>query len=183
MEKVLDFTPLLYKKKPRKWDWIVYWVIILFTIFFSSIVRADELKLDLKKLNLHMPCAPQITENRRAKLTYQNQPGFWFQYDVAVCMLGRLSVLPRLSERLTLFEERREVTNETIKFQKESVRLANEAREEAQDVLDSAIREKRRAIDKMNHWTRSPWLWFSIGVITTVGIMAGASILLKSIKE
>lgn len=185
MEAVLDFTRLLEKKrKPtRRWGWALYITFLLGCLFFSSITRADDLKINLSELRLDTPCAPEVPEPRRAKLSYEETDGYWFQEDIAKCMLARLSILPDLSVHLSLLEVRKNSTDDVISLQKETVRLANEAREEAQGALDSAIREKRRAEDRLNHWTRSPWLWFSVGVITTVGIMVGSSFLLDSVRK
>lgn len=189
MEQMLDFTPLLIKRKRRQRKvWFVYFAVVVLTFVLSSLARADDndmqLRLDVASLHLKEPCAPDIQEfKRRAMIEYEGDLGYWFHKDVGKCMLQRLAILPRLGERLELFEERRTKANDLIHLQKETVRLANEARQEAENALGAAIREKRRAEEDLNHWTRSPWLWTGVGVVLTVGIMIGTSYIMKAVKD
>lgn len=189
MENTIDFTPLLsakelmQKRSKRRLQWVIYWITAVLFVALSSIANAQDYKLDIDNLHLDEPCAPAVPEPRRAKLAHDGVVGYWFQYDVSRCMLTRLKVLPPLISRVGLLEERLEASNDVIRLQKESVSLANKSRESAENSLGAAIKGKRLAEERLDHWTRSPYLWLGIGVIVTIGIMAGSAAVLKAVKD
>jgi hypothetical protein len=153
-----------------------------FLLFTYTAEADDDLRLKLDKLDLQGQCVPAAPEPRRARISYEGQLGFWFQFDVSICMLKRLRVLPPLAQRLTLLEERLESSNKVNVFQREMVSLANGARKKAEGSLYKAVQAQRRAEDKLNHWTRSPWLWFSVGIVSATIISITTAMLLKQVK-
>jgi hypothetical protein len=180
MEQTLDLTRLLIKQRKRNYNsWLVYFVTVVLFFIVGSLAKADDslhLKVGIAGLYVASPCAPQISEaNRRAMVEYNGNTGYWFHSDVGKCMLQRLAVLPILEERLLLYEERIEKSDDLVKLHVQMLNLSNGAREEAEGALESAIREKRRAEEQLNHWTRSPWLWFSVGTVTGIIVVIVSS--------
>ena len=189
-QDTLDLTPLLRMREITKTarmqmrNWIFYILLAVATAFLlHSTARADDsLKLDIESLKLDVPCAADIPEPRRAHLDYNKIPGFWFQYDVALCMLDRLELFPKLVERVGLFEQRLELSNELIDKHREITALSNHARDKAESALNKAIKGRREAEEKLNHWTRSPLLWVGVGVGATVIVIVGGAFFVNAVN-
>ncbi len=115
-------------------------------------------------------CAPEITENRRAALTHEGQPGLWFQTDIARCMLGRLVALPLYAERVRLLDQRLSLVEERDALRVRQITLAEEGEQRATGAMASAVRARRRAEEALDAWWRHPGFWAAVGALVVVGL-------------
>jgi len=148
--------------------WFSY--IIIAIVLFHTSARADDQSLDIGSLHLNTLCAPEIETNRRALIMHEEMNGMWFQMPVAMCMLERLNLLPVLSKRIMLLEHRNTSADELILIQQQSIDIAVSTQKAAEESLNAAIRGKREAERKLNHWTNSPWLWAGVGGVISFAI-------------
>lgn len=132
--------------------------------------HACETRAQLPDLGL--PCAPQVTEHRRAVLTYEGASGIWFHGDVARCMLTRLEAMPLYVERVRLLEERLSLGDERDALRVRQVALAEEGERRAVEVLDAAVRGRRQAEEALAFERDLRWLWFGVGVVVVVALEA-----------
>lgn len=122
--------------------------------------------------NFDAPCAPEVTESRRAVLEHDAQPGLWFHLEIARCMLGRLAVLPELSLQVQLLEQRREASDVLRDSLERRGDLAVQEAETAREGLQAARRALNRAEEDRDAWWRSPILWFVVGAVVAVALVA-----------
>jgi hypothetical protein len=129
-----------------------------------------------------VPCAPEVTENRRAVIEQDGQAGVWFHVDVARCMLGRLAALPLYAQRVTLLEDRLRLGDERTVLLRRQVELAEQEAQEATGVVENATRLARTATESAQ-WERDlRWLWFGIGVVVVVALEALAIWALSEVR-
>lgn len=105
---------------------------------------------------------------RRAVVEYQGEPGFWFRRDVALQMLADLQELPIRRQELTLIQEELELRDRQVERLREIVSLERGASQTAQDALGAALERASTAEGSRDAWWRSPWLWLTVGIVTTV---------------
>lgn len=148
---------------------------------FHSMAHADDVSLDVGALHLNEPCAPEVEVQRRAILDYNGIKGIWFQYNVSLCMLDRLAMLPKLTERLVLLEDRKAADDKLIAAQDEINKVSIQARVEAESVLNKAIQGRKEAEDKLDSWARSPLLWIGVGVGSTVILLISGAVFLNAV--
>ena len=122
--------------------------------------------------DISAPCAPEVTENRRAVVQHDGDAGVWFQLSLAQCMLGRLAALPRYAERVSLLEERLRVGDERTALLRRQVQLAEQEAERASASLEAAMRGQREAREEANTERSLRWVWFGVGVVVVVAVEA-----------
>lgn len=115
------------------------------------------------------PCAPEITEGRRAVSAQGEVSGIWFRHEVAACILRRLSALPLFVARVHLLEERVHIGEERDVLRQEQVALASQEADQAREILEAAVRGQREAEEQLRSWRHSPLLFAIIG-----GVLVGA---------
>lgn len=128
------------------------------------------------------PCAPEVIETRRVLLEQAGQAGIWFHMEVARCMLGRLAALPGLQTELTLWETRREASEALETDLRRRGDLAIEEATAAREVLDEAIRARRRAEEDLHVWYRNPVFLIGTGAVLVVAIEIVAIIIFKEVS-
>jgi len=130
------------------------------------------------------PCAslrPEAAVPEPLRLEHGGVPGMWFPMPTARLMLCEVREL-RLRRRgaeldareLGLWERR-------VELGQERLQLAVEARDELESVLEASERRARSAEEALNDWTRSPVLWFAVGVVAAVLVARGGALLLAEI--
>lgn len=120
------------------------------------------------------PCAPDITENRRAVREHNGSPGIWFHIEVARCMLTRLTETALYMRRISMLEERLQLSDERLELQQRVTSLAEQEAEQVSGALDAAIGRAREAEESRDAWYRHPALWAAVGVVLTVAVEAVA---------
>lgn len=141
--------------------------IALVLVGLSSPVQAQEEVLpDLPDIQL--PCAPDVTEHRRAALTHEGQPGLWWHREVARCMTGHLMALPLYAERVQLLDTKLTIATERRALVDRQVALAEQEAELATGALEAAVRGRREAEEALNAWYRSPILWVVVGAAVVI---------------
>ena len=127
-------------------------------------------------------CAPEITANRRAVLEHDGDAGIWFHVDVARCILGELAAAPEYRARVSLLEQRLELSVERDALQLRRVATAEEEAAAASGALESAERRAREAEESRDAWYRHPALWAAIGAVLVAIVGVGAIWALKSLS-
>ena len=120
------------------------------------------------------PCAPELTDNRRAVIEHDYESGVWFHLDVARCMLGRLSSLPLYAHRVSLLEQRLEISDERASLLRKQVDLAEQGEQQAVQVLEKAEAGRRRAEEKLNAWYRHPVFLMGAGAVLVIALEVAA---------
>lgn len=133
--------------------------------------RGQELPSEVE---LSAPCAPEVTEDRRALLRHGAQTGIWFQGDVARCMASRLALLPAYARYVALLEQRLMLSDERDGLRSRALELAAQEADAAEGALEAALERARQAEEQRNAWFRHPGLWAAVGVALTVVIEAVA---------
>ena len=142
------------------------WLLLLLISACSVTASAQDLP------DFSAPCAPSITENRRAVLEYEGQSGIWFRHEVALCLLQRLNALPLFASRVRLLEQRLSITSDRDELRREQIGLAEQEAEQAQVVLEQAVRGRRQAEGRLHVWYRSPAFLIGTGVVITAALEA-----------
>jgi hypothetical protein len=128
------------------------------------------------------PCAPEVSDNRRAVLVFDEDPGIWFHLEVARCMAGRLEALPLYAERVHLLGERLSLSEARDALRVREVELAEKEAETAAGALETAMRAAREAREDLDAWYRSPILWTAVGAVLAGGLIALAVWALDSVR-
>lgn len=145
-------------------------LILLSLLFFASTVTAqDELP------SVEGRCAPDVSEHRSLLLEHEQQAGMWFHMAVARCMLTRLQSLPLYAERVSLLEQRLELSDERTELLRRQVHLAEEGERQALSVLEASEKRARTAEERAERERKLRWLWFSVGVVM-VGALGALSL-------
>lgn len=180
--QTLDLTPLIVARRrqpsPNRWLWVLGLVIV--TLAAASSARGQDLHVnpDLRTDQIHVaqdrqaPCAPEVTL-RRAELEHEHQPGIWFHRDVARCILRDLATLERYRLLVRDLELRINASDALVDIVTEAGRVADEAREHAEEALQAAVRGRREAEEARDAWHRSRALWFAVGVVVSVAAGVG----------
>ena len=139
-------------------------------IIFGSVTAnaCDACAQDLP--NVELPCAPEVTENRRAVVANEGDSGVWFHIEVARCMLGRLSALPEYARQLRLHEDRLELTDANDALLRRQVSLAVQEADAARGALEAAVRRAREAEESRDAWYRNPGFWFVVGTVVVIAL-------------
>jgi hypothetical protein len=153
-----------------RWVAIVGWtLLIVWTVAPRCATAQESPDEDTFVLpDIEAPCAPEVTENRRAVVVHGEDSGIWFHSDVARCLLGRLRLLPLLTQRVRLLDQRLTLSDERDALRTRQVALAGEEARIASDALEAAVRGRREAEEARDAWYRHPALWFTVGVVATV---------------
>jgi hypothetical protein len=136
---------------------------------------------DIELPDVEAPCAPEVTENRRAILSVDGASGFWFQQEVARCMLGRLQVLPLYARHVQILEERLVLSDSRHASMQRLRELAEEGEERAVEALSTALQRQREAEGELDVWYRHPALWAGLGAAAVVGLELVAVLLLREL--
>lgn len=139
-------------------------------------------ELELKLPSVEGRCAPDVTDPRTAVVEHEGQSGIWFHSDVARCMLGRLKLLPLYAERITLLEQRLDLSDSRTTLLREQVELAEEGESRAVGALDESEAGRRRAEEKLHVWFRNPLFLVGAGVVVTVVLEVAAVVLLRQVN-
>ncbi|MGB0971007.1 MAG: hypothetical protein ACPGVG_08600 [Mycobacterium sp.] len=177
----LDLTPLAFrhKTKPRSRFWLWYGILLSAGFFFACVARAQgaeappptvEPSSSAPELRLRAPRTFRL--DAPSRLTLNDVPGMWFPLSTARTILADVRELQlgrterRLAdEEVAMFELRREHANSVI-ANLEEANLRREA------LIDRAGERARRLQAALDSWTRSPILWFAVGVLTTGAVVA-----------
>jgi hypothetical protein len=169
----------MMKLKTLSRAWATEILVVLVLLAAAPAVHAQELPA---LPDVDAPCAPEVTQSRRASLTHEGAAGFWFHGDVARCMLGRLSALPLYVRHVELLDQRLRLTDERIAHLEEARQLADQIIERAEGALETAMRRARQAEEDRDAWYRSPYLWFAVGVIVAGALVAVGAYALDAIE-
>lgn len=132
-----------------------------------------------EELSFDAPCAPEVTELRRAILQHEDQPGIWFHMEVARCMLGRLAVLPELALQVQLFEQRRQASEVLEASLERRGDLAVQEADAAREGLSASRRVIGRLEERTGAWDAGmPALWFALGIVAALAIGVGGAYVL-----
>jgi len=127
------------------------------------------------------PCAPEVTELRRATLVHAGVTGVWFHPDVARCMLGRLTALPAYVRHVALLDQRLQLSDQRAAQLEEARVLADQIVERSETALTAAMRRAREAEEGRDAWHRSPYLWFVVGVLVAGVLVAVGAYALSAV--
>lgn len=147
----------------------VAWLIIFATILANTCSACAQ---DSELPSIAGPCAPEVTEGRRASVEHDGVAGIWLHGAVIRCMVERLEVLPLYAERVRLLEGRLTLADERTALQRREVHLAVEAEERAAGALGSAERLRRQAEEALDAWYRHPGFWAVLGGVIVVAVEA-----------
>lgn len=108
-----------------------------------------------------------IEGKTKAELVYEGEKGIWFRLDLARCVASDLADYHAKKSTISIMDQR-------LKLQKSR---ADFYREES-ETLHTYIKEKDSMIRDLLSWTRSPILWFVIGVAVSaiVVVSVGSSL-------
>lgn len=129
------------------------------------------------------PCAPELSENRRAVLDHEGDSGIWFHLEVARCMLGRLKALPLYAQRVSLLEQRLEISDERTTLLKEHIQLAEQGEKRAVDALDESERLRRQAEERLDAWFRHPVFLMGTGAVLVIAIEVVAIVVFEKVSN
>lgn len=130
-----------------------------------------------------VPCAPELTENRRAVLDHGDDSGIWFHIDVARCMLGRLKALPLYAQRVSLLDHRLEISDERTTLLRQQTKLAEQGEKRAVGVLDESERLRREAEEKLDAWYRHPVFLMASGAVLVIAIEVVAIVVFEKVSD
>lgn len=143
----------------------------------SSCQGQDELP------DVSAPCAPELTENRRAVLDHGGDSGIWFHLEVARCMLGRLKALPLYAQRVSLLEQRLEISDERTTLLRQHIKLAEQGEKRAVGALDESERLRREAEERLDAWFRHPVFLMGTGAVLVIAIEVVAIVVFEKVSN
>lgn len=107
--------------------------------------------------------------------------GMWFAMPAARLILCQIRDL-QLRHRASLLDAReRELWQRRVEIQSERAQAAIEARNDLRTVIQAAQDRAKAAEEALSSWTRSPVLWFAVGVIATVLVAGVGAVLLAEL--
>lgn len=128
-------------------------------ILTANVAHADDPLPDVEGV-----CAPEVSV-RRASVSHEGEPGIWFQMDVARCMLGRLAALPLYAQRVSLLEQRLQLSDERHLILRDALDIGASIETRYDLALQDAITRAREAEEAADKWYRSPTLWLVLGAV------------------
>lgn len=158
------------------------WAVIMLVGVLSANCSASAQDALPNLPDVTVPCAPDVTENRRQVVEQDGQSGVWFHIEVARCMLGRLAALPLYAQRVSLLEDRLRLGDERTVLLRRQAELAEAEAEEAAGALEAATRLARTATESAQRERDLRWLWFGIGVVIVVALEALAIWALSEVR-
>lgn len=129
------------------------------------------------------PCAPELSENRRAVLDHEGDSGIWFHLEVARCMLGRLKALPLYAQRVSLLEQRLQISDERTTLLRQHIELAEQGEKRAVGALDESERLRREAEEKLDAWFRHPVFLMGTGAVLVIAIEVVAIVVFEKVSD
>lgn len=117
------------------------------------------------------PCAPEV-ELRSIHLDYRGTAGVWFDARVAKCVLEEVK-LGRALQGLVADHEQKDLRQaELTSLLERQLALALEEAARARTGMETAIQLQGDAERKLGAPGRSRALWFALGVIAGIGVVA-----------
>ena len=91
--------------------------------------------------------------------------GVWMPFDMAAKLQIDAERVPSLEAQIAKLHDRVERSDSRILSLKEAAKASIAAEKSAVAALLSAERLARQAQEERDSWTRSPWLWYGVGVV------------------
>lgn len=115
-------------------------------------------------------------------------PGMWFPMPTSRLMLCEVQELRLRRQELSLAEQQLELHRDQAVLLREQVDLAVEAEGRLEGVVTAAERRAKdaelaqeKAEDELDAWHRSPFLWFGVGIVTTIVLEVAAVMVLDEV--
>lgn len=116
------------------------------------------------------------------RLEHGGVAGMWFPMPTARLVLCEVREL-RLRRASSALDARElSLWEARVELGQERLQLAVDARDELESVLEASERRARSAEEALNDWTRSPVLWFAVGVVAAVLVAGAGALLLAEIS-
>ena len=139
---------------------------------FAAVAAAQEPGLPCPELRA---AARNVPEPLR--LDSGGISGMWFPMPTARLILCETQSLPNIVRDLRLANESIQLYQQRIDLFEERLTLSDTVSARLEGAMDAAEREADRATSRLDHWTRSPYLWLSAGFVLAIGfVSAGATI-------
>lgn len=109
------------------------------------------------------------------ELVVEGKPGIWFPLESARRLLAVDIELPKVKEKLILVERKLALMDQNLSLLRENLQLEKDVSKRA---LAIATEEKNRADElqkSLSKWSRSPVLWFAVGVVTATAATIAVS--------
>jgi len=120
-------------------------------------------------LFLSLPVAAYATDEQIMKYTYEGHEYVCLEPSTAQRLLQIYIDFPKLELKINLLEGLN--SNLLIQMSKEDD-LQKNLQEQIKIMQDLNV-NLQKTIDNQSAWYKSPWLWFSVGVIVTAGLTIG----------
>lgn len=165
--------------------WVLAGLLIGGALFLPAASKCQELepveRLELPDMD--SPCGRGVSSGVQvATVVYNGLSGTWFHPEVARCILPRLEVLPDLMAYTRMLETRSRAADQLMESLRRRGDLAVEEAERARAVLTEAVRARRVAEEELDAWYRAPALWFALGGVAVVALVAVAVWALDSVR-
>jgi hypothetical protein len=123
-------------------------------------------------------CAENV-ELRSTELRYQGHPGMWFDARVAKCLLEDVHRAKQLSLQVSDYEAREGAQDQFTDLLERQLALAIQETAVSDTGMQTAIRLRIDAEEKLRSPRRNPALWFGLGLITAGAAAALTATLTK----
>lgn len=113
--------------------------------------------------------------------TYNGREGTWFPIELSKKVLADIEELRLIKPKIKLLEDRIQLKSEAIASLRIAIESSKEAEKRSSEQVKILYGERQRLEDELNKvrgqkypvW-KHPAVWFSIGVIVSVGVLIGA---------
>lgn len=117
-----------------------------------------------------------------SRLERDGVAGMWFPMPIARLMLCEVRELRVRRREIALDARELAIWEGRVSSFEERLRLAVDARNELESVLEAAERRAREATEAANDWTRSPALWFAVGLAVAIVLAVAGGVLVADIS-
>lgn len=137
-------------------------------------------------LTVFMVSSPGYAQSVR--LEYKGQSGVWFPDDIANKILADVETIPLLKKKIELSAgalSDNEATVERLRLMSEVERNYSDGLyksvESALQAYDQAVEENERLRQLKTPLWKHPAIWFTVGVVVSVGLTVGAVQIVKAV--
>jgi len=112
-------------------------------------------------------------------IEHNDRSGMFFSIDASRFILCAVQELRGRRQELDLFERELSSLVLQVELTERQVELANTARERLNELVTHSMQRAREAEGRVDKWYRSPVLWFSVGVVVSIGLVVGGAYLIS----
>lgn len=116
-------------------------------------------------------CSSVFAQTEAIPLEYRGAQGVWLPLDMARDALAARTNLENAATEMRILNEQLTLKRQTIAELNRVLSLSAVVERDLNGALLVALQKRADAEASRDAWYRAPWLWFSLGVIGTAGVI------------